>query len=343
MNKYPFLESLDHADEKFVKEVLEYKTAERRIIMKKKIIAIALAAALAVTAGVSAVAENGGGFEKLGEYFNRTRETIKAPEDFPTVDARAVSADVTAAVTKNAEAADPEPLKPGEARLTSAFTTNHGFYGTIEWNLEGMGLPDALPEEALANHGYDVGGVSFYKDVDGEKQRFGIFGMVSTVRNGNIIEIVIDASNLEKKPEGELIIGFDSLNYTKYEGDNKVMVPVYEGAVEIAVNVDDYPKLESRYSVNKPLGDDGKALTLELCPSGIEIRNEDGEYAGINLLKSVIELRMTDGTCVSGCILDYSNHELIFGGGSGNYISFATPLDVETVESVTVDGIEFTF
>ncbi len=339
MNRYPFLESLDSADGKFVKEVLEYKTAERRIIMKKKIIAIALAAALAVTAGVSAVAANGGGLEKLGEFFDRTREAIDTPEEFPTVDVTAVGADVTV----SAEPDVSEPLKPGEARLTSAFTTNHGFYGTIEWNLEGMGLPDSLPEDALENHGYNVGAVRLYREVDGERQWCGFGGQIGTTRNGDIIEIVIDANGIDKKLEGNLIMEIDSLDYTAYEDNDKVPVPLYEGKVEIEINIDDYPTLKSRYSVNKPIGEDGKALTLELCPSGIEIRNEDGEYAGIDLLESVIELRMNDGTTVSGRMRDYSTHELIFAFGTSNYIGFATPLDVEMVGSVTVDGIEFTF
>ena len=339
MNRYPFLESLDSADGKFVKEVLEYKTAERRIIMKKKIIAIALAAALAVTAGVSAVAANGGGLEKLGEFFDRTREAIDTPEEFPTVDVTAVGADVTV----SAEPDVSEPLKPGEARLTSAFTTNHGFYGTIEWNLEGMGLPDSLPEDALENHGYNVGAVRLNREVDGERQWCGFGGQIGTTRNGDIIEIVIDANGIDKKLEGNLIMEIDSLDYTAYEDNDKVPVPLYEGKVEIEINIDDYPTLKSRYSVNKPIGEDGKALTLELCPSGIEIRNEDGEYAGIDLLESVIELRMNDGTTVSGRMRDYSTHELIFAFGTSNYIGFATPLDVEMVGSVTVDGIEFTF
>lgn len=339
MKKYPFLESLGSADGRFVEEVLEYNTAERRIFMKKKIIAIALAAALAVTAGISAVAANVGGLEKLGEFFDRTREAIDTPEEFPTVDVTAVGADETV----SAEPDVSEPLKPGEARLTSAFTTNHGFYGTIEWNLEGMGLPDSLPEDALENHGYNVGAVSLYREVDGERQRCVFGGQIGTTRNGDIIEIVIDANGVEKSLEGNLIIEIDSLDYTAYEVDDKVAVPLYEGKAEIEVNADDYPKLESRYSVNKPLGEDGKALTLELCPSGIEIRNEDGECSGIDLLESVIELRMNDGTTVRGRIRDYSTHELIFAFGTSNYVGFATPLDVDSVESVSVDGVEFTF
>lgn len=359
MNGKKAAEEFGKIGDRFIEEALTPERSEvgleRRIIMsKKKIVAIALAAALVVAVGGMSIAASVSNLAKIGDIYKQDEEALRVPEDLKKVD---IVAEGTELVTTAAEDSDPEPLKPGEARFTSVVATKYSVDATVEINVAGMGFPDEMPEDALKpEQGYLIEWV----DVNNEETANQESGLPCGYGNGEVVSIEDDiltavvncSATLTDRPfEGDLTFTLKDIGYIVLDGIDKVIKPIYDGELTLTLSADDYKVIPSRYS--EPVEHNGVVYTLEASPSALVLTKDDGdmwngwgdddEEIYLDVFGEVT-FNMKDGTSYTTNLKNHSyNDSIIISSGGGGYGRFTSLIDVNELESVTIQGVVFNF
>ena len=328
---------------------------ERRIIMsKKKIFAISLAAALVVAVGGATIAASVSNLSRIGEQYKHEEEALRVPEELKKVD---IVAEGTELVTTAAEDSDPEPLKPGEARFTSVVATKYSIDATVEINVAGMGFPDEMPEDALKpEEGYWIERAYVYNEETAKLDN----GLHYGIGNGEVVSIEDDiltavvncfAASTDRPFEGDLTFTLKNIGYTVLDGIDKTHKPIYDGELTLTLSADDYKIIPSRYS--EPVEHNGVVYTLEASPSALVLTKDDGdtwngwgdddEEIYLDVLGEVT-LNMKDGTSYTTNLKSRSYKDsIIISSGGGGYGRFSSLIDVNELESVTIQGVVFNF
>lgn len=378
MKKYPFLEAIGTADEKFLEEVFNDKKDERGQISmsKKKLVTILIAAVLVMSLGVTAAAAGWSRLNQLGDYFEWSKENARLPEELPIINNPEVYAKevVTSAVTDETEVTEDTkavsdveytPPAPGTAQITTVSMAGRSIYMTIEFNAEGLDIPAELPENANEDMGYCFEWPDTNFHWSGGSQ-------VPASRNGNIFTAVYHWNNV-KLPEDEIVIKLQKFGYFGYFYPDKDFVALHDIEVEVKLPVSEINIIEPRKSMNTAniMGADfGVELSAydlviysdfdSLFAAGLV--NEDGFSSEWNIEgvkkwdyfdERHLELHMLDGTVFTEEVFGFDNSSHLVTSMSGYrdvearklaiVWSFDVPVDVDQIEYIIINDSRFDF
>ena len=296
---------------------------ERRIIMsKKKIFAISLAAALVIAVGGATIAASVSNLSRIGEQYKHEEEALRVPEE-----------------------------------LTSVVATKYSIDATVEINVAGMGFPDEMPEDALKpEEGYWIERAYVYNEETAKLDN----GLHYGIGNGEVVSIEDDiltavvncsATSTDRPFEGDLTFTLKNIGYTVLDGIDKTHKPIYDGELTLTLSADDYKVIPSRYS--EPVEHNGVVYTLEASPSALVLTKDDGDtwngWGDVDENKYLdvfgeVTLNMKDGTSYTTNWKSYSYTDpIIISSGGGGYGRFSSLIDVNELESVSIQGVVFNF
>lgn len=381
MKKYPFLEAIGTADEKFLEEVFEDNEHERRKIYmsKKKLVTIMIAAALIVALGVTAVATGWSRLNQLGDYFEWNKEILRLPEELPVIDNPEVYVKevVTSAVTDETEAAEDAKAvgkaeythpAPGTAQITTVSMAGRSIYMTIEFNAEGLDIPPELPEDARQAPDEEF----FFEWADTNFIWSG--GRGGTIsRNGDIFTIIFSRNNIFALPEDEIVIKLQRFGYlnadkhfvTLRDIEVEVRLPVSEinvmeplkskNTVEImnaefgvelsAYDMVIYSDIDSLFAAGLV---DSEGLGIGDDPFGFGM--DEKPWTDFN--EGGLELHMLDGTVFtehpfanggSHLITSKSGFRDVEKGRIAEVWSWEVPIDIAQIDYIVLNGNRFDF
>lgn len=375
MNGKKAAEEFGKISDKYISEAFEPSRSEsgqeRSIVMKskKRLIAVGLAAAMVIAVGGVTLAANLSNLSGIDNYYKKMEGYAHTSDtDIPRIDInlKGTELDVDGDNT-------PEPLKPGEARVTSAVASKYRLDVTVDVNVSEMNIPNELPEDALyGGDDYFIESV-FISQKDYELPGYlGYSGGTLVSRNGDIMTFIISADLQSSLPENEVIdFKLRNICYTTFDGVNKNSTPLFKGDIDFEFDTTDIRIMDSKYSVNSGIVD-GIEYTVELSPSNLILTRTDpipleeleelysGEHPDEvvehnKMLKerfesTILELHMTDGTVLNTSWKDADGNTpdirlLESGGCSDNEMEFrfVTLLDLDQIDYVTVNGVDFTF
>ncbi len=340
MNKYSAYEALNQIDDRFVAEAAEKRNG-RRAFKKSRLVAVAAVAAV-VLCGTVAAAAGMGGLEKISGFFSNRSARYAEYDRLPAL--------VNPADYAVGLESDVHPLE-GTAAFVSASVSDHFVYAMVEYGVEDEVLA-ALPEGAK---------LSF----DWRKSVTNLSGTTRGVSpvslDGNILTVMVYEGGSQSIPDEMQFtlrnLGYADENYnfvTLRECEIEMTLPKSEVAVipaTQALNTSTFDGIEFRAEIS-PLG------VLLSCDSSLWYEKYESNKAtrgskelGINYM----QFYLSDGTvigdgvsydsvysicCSEGGWIDYGAD----GSGVENfYYGFETPVDVNTVDKITIRGMEFNF
>ncbi len=346
MKQYRYLDLIGKTDERFIKEVLDIHDSERRSITmsKKRIVAVAVAAALVLALGVSAVAAYLRGLNTVEKYISDREESIRLPESFATVAAQDIGTEI--------EPEDDEAFNPGDARATGVIVSRDSFYATVEINASDAGLDDYDYPDYFDGK-FQSGKFGMTADVDGEEVLFGYTGNTPMVScEDGIMTLVMHFSAYLPEGVDAINVEIGEFGYTSYDNPpDKEHVAVSDKVYSFSIPVDESDMVVPVNSVNEAECDGVKftaavdSLGLHFYPQ-LEISEENNETVREIFDTNKIGIKMKDGTEMKGLFYDTSVPHVLAGGfmGAGEtYFSFETLVDVEEIESISLGDAVFKF
>lgn len=383
MKKYPFLEAIGTADEKFLEEVIKDNEHERRKISmnKKKLVTIMIAAALMVAVGITTAASNWSRLNQLSDYFEWSKETWQIPEEVPVIEnpeiygkevvtsATTAESEDTQAISNAAEVNSYTPPAPGTAQITAVSSTGRSIFMTIEFNAEGLDIPPELPEDARQAPGEEF---CFYWADTNFYWSGGRGGTVS--RNGDIFTIIFSRNNIFALPEDEIVIKLQRFGYFNAAKD---FVTLRDIEVEVRLPVSEINIMEPLKSkntveiMNAEFGVELSAYEIVIYSDidslfaaglvdseGFGIKNDypasfgTDEKPWTDFYEGGLELHMLDGTVFTDHPLAYDGSHLITSmsgfrdvekGRIAMVWSWEVPIDVAQIDYIVLDGNRFDF
>lgn len=380
MNEKKFAEQFGNIDSSFVDEALDYKPLKSKgglYMSKKKLVSIALAAALVVAIGATTAVASWSRLNQFNDFFDWMKDAQNIPDEVPVINdpevyAKEVAPKVTTTERDAEEAAGVTskvetytPPAPGTAQITGVSATPYTVYLTIEFNAEGWDIPDEIPADARHDEEFHFE----WADVN-----FGWSGGKSfdVSRDGNIFTYIFSRNNIREYPEDEIVITLQRFGYLTAD---KNFVTLRDEDVEVRLPVDEIDFMETVKSENS-VNIMGIEHTAELSPYELLIWcNEDDlvanglldengywtngelveEYNDVfRSINTVIELHMTDGTVFTDHILTNEfGIAHIVGTMSGrrhtdigicaDYYGFEVPLDISQIDYIIFSGNRFDF
>lgn len=380
MKKYPFLEAIGTADEKFLEEVFEDKENERRQISmsKKKLVTIMIAAALVVAIGATTAAASWNRLNQIGSFFDWLKDAQQIPDEVPIINdpevyAKEVNTNVTtaadddtAAASTTAEVKSYTPPAPGTAQITSVSATARSIYVAVEFNAAGLDIPPELPEDARHD-------AQFQFEWPETNFIWTSGGGADISRDGDIFTYVFHWDSIYEFPEDEIVIKLQRFGYMNAD---KYFVTLHDIEVEARLPVDEINFMESIKSKNS-IDIMGIEHTAEL--SAYEfliwyndedliangIKDENG-YCGSDervrqyndafnfSMGAELEYHMTDGTVFIEHLFtnEFGASHLIGSmggakdadtGASAVIYTFEVPLDISQIDYIVMNGYRFDF
>lgn len=359
MKKYRLSKALGEIDEVYIEEVLKYTEdaaagKRRGIFGRKRIVTLALAAVFIAAGTTVTFAAACGGLQSISEHFTAYRTDIKGVGD--TSSLPVIENAWSIGKTMDGE----QDALAGSIKVTSAVCDRYSLYATIEFNAEGIDIPENIPDEELtfdivnAKSGIEGACRPVFVSREGDIFTYIIHFSESSSINGD--EIVIEAHNFGRSCTVEIEnIGrrlvFNSVEYCR---------------IEFSIPVSDLLILDSVQSLNSEKIDGIIDMDAELSPFGFVVRYDESqvpawEEAHSELLKqygwewfkystgtvySLLSFKMKDGSTLENV------HNLIATAESGSdpnsgkdtiHFSFIVPVDISQIESVTYLGAEFRF
>lgn len=358
MKKYPFLESLGSADGRFVEEVLEYNTAERRIFMKKKIIAIALAAAIAALCGMTAFAVGSGlkdmrGLVGMKGYVDSENDSHNVPDSLGDIDLESIG---TSLVGED----DPAP-EPGESRITGIVAGRSGYWVTFEVNVNDADFAESVADFGACEYDWehidaygvsplgirsDFGGIICTPKLVSAEDGILMFAFNGTAFGGIPDEIAFSCKGFTLR---------DAAGGRSYKNDR---------GFEFSVKKSDCISAQTLTSKEQnEIGSVDFRMDIDCCGlfiySDEEVLGSHSDLINHIFNDCPITFRLKDGTEITEPANAFGpesegweeytspeNSRIISGRGTeehGIYYCFASVYDVSQIESVEIDGAKFTF
>ena len=376
MNKEKVAEYIGNIDDRYLEEVFQHKGQNRRKTMnKKKLVAIALAAALVVAIGATTAVASWSRLNQLGGFFDWKKDAMRIPDEVPIIKdpeiyGKEVNTNVTAAaddgetVSEAAQVSSYAPPAPGTAQITSVSATKHSIYVTVEFNAAGLDIPSELPEDARHDeqYGFEWPETNFIW-MGG--------GGADVSRDGDIFTYVFHWNSIYKFPEDEIVIKLQRFGYTNAD---KNFVTLHDIEVEARLPMDEVEFMESIKS-KKPVDIMGIEHTAELSAYELLIWCSDEDLVAKGLIDdegywvsdeqkkqytdtfgfgAVMEFHMTDGSVFTEHLFtnEFGTSHLIGSRGGTrdpdtgvNAVAycFEVPLDISQIDYITLDGYRFDF
>ena len=341
MKKYRLSEALGRVDPKYIQEVFDYTEdggfcRKGAAVNRKKIIAVAAAAVIAVSATVTTAFAAANGFAALKNLFARNSPDVgenPSAGNLPLADIEEIG---------DGQENMADDFMPGDFRLISSVCDEYSFLGVVEFNAAGYDIPENLEEDSPLHWGVTT------------NQAFGRSPIVSfESRDGDILTYVIRITEEGRIPEsftvyfGENGYADDDSWYVGLCGNGRGVTVDTAGlnvvkAVESAARVDGIIDIKAKLV---PLG-----LILLYDPAQIEEwEAETGDQwlrYSMSRENAFLKIEMRDGTVFE------QNYDFAYGydayrdpdaGETGIRISFAVPLETDKVAKITYCGTEFVF
>lgn len=336
MDKYRVYEVMESVDDKYIGEASEARTAVVKKTGKLRFAAIAACAAI-ILCGTVASAAGLGGFEKVSEFFTNSSLRFQQYDQLPTL---TNPADYAVEIEN-----DVHPLT-GTAAFTAVSCSEHYFYAAVEYAVEEDVL-SAVPEGAK---------LSFSPIFDSNLSGITV-GISPISLDGNILTFMIYEGGTDYLPE---TMNFTIKDLGYWQGYD--FVTVKECKIDMTLEKSEVSVLPAVQSLSTS-SFDGIEFNAEISPLGIILtcdyqqweakygENSDTRHSkelGLNYMQFYLK----DGTVV-GDGQDYSTVYGVFASEGGwvdfntnteyFYYGFETPVDLSTIDRITIRGMEFYF
>lgn len=346
MNEKKFAEQFGNIDSSFVDEALDYKPLKSKgglYMNKKKLVSIALAAALVVAIGATTVAAAKSGLFSMKQHFDDVQEKYDIT-DVPVIeDVESYAVEVESTAKSGAMS----------AKVVSAACDGYSIYAIVDMTVDGFVMPDDFTEESrfsfkqwhTENHAINCA----IKDVTYEENTF---------------TFVLHFAGMRKAPEEDIVITLEDFGYYAtnrtydVEQERDLFIPLNEGELNLvlpidALNVQKGIQAESAADVR------GAEIMMEISPLGMllygdsaaidEASMTDKNYLGL----PAFEFHMRDGKVIG----DFFSYGELFGLLSSHcswldrdtgevrytYVGFSVPVDISQIEYITVHDVPFYF
>lgn len=343
MNKYSVYESMEQIDDRYLSDAQKAREREHKSYSRGKIAAIAACAAVLVC-GTVAAAAGMGGLEKISGFFSNRSANLSGYDQLPAL--------VNPADYATGLESDVHPLT-GAAAFVSASVSDHFVYAMVEYAVEDDVLA-ALPE------GRTLG-------FDWKKCHTNLSGTTAGVSpvslDGGILTVMVYEGGAEKIPD---VMEF-TLRDLGYTDENYNFVTLKECRIDMTLNKSEVAVMEATPALNVSYFD-GIEFRAEVSPLGVllscDYEQWQAKYGDPKTSRgskeigyNYMQFYLTDGTVIG----DGESYESVYGicGSQGGwtefdtpenvsgteyfYYGFEVPVDVNTVDKITLRGMEFDF
>ena len=355
MNEKKFAEQFGNIDSAFVDEALNYRPLKSKggiHMSKKKMVSIALAAALVVAVGATTVAATLSGLSKMKGYFDNVEDDYDNIAGMPVIeDAEQYGTEVNSSAVSGTVS----------AQVASVTCDEHSIYALVDITMQGATVPDDLTEEAYFT----------FREWRNENHAISCRSELIS-REGDVFTYVYHFAGMRKLPEEDIVIKLTDFGYYATgmmydENRNDLFIPLAECQLDLRISASEL-NVQQAVNAQSPVLVRGVEMKAELSPLGIllygdlaEIEEKTSVYSEeLDMMISdkyfldakSFQFCMKDGTVVG----DGENYETVYGlisavngwvdpdtGLKYTYIGFAAPIDVSQVECVLVHGAQFDF
>ncbi len=337
MDKYRAFELMENIDDEYLAEA-EGKSSKK--LRGGKMIAVAASAAVLLCGTVAAAAAGLGGLDRIGSFFGSVRSDNAAYSQLPAL--------VNPADYATGLENDVHPLT-GTAAFVSASVSDHFAYAMVEYGVEEDVL-SALPEGETLSFNWQ----KCRSNLDATTA-----GCSPVSLDGNILTVMVYDGGAREIP--------DTMEYTLrdlgyFDSETNSFVTLKECEIDMTLEKSQVAVIEATKALNTSTLD-GVEFSAEISPLGVLLTfDHDGWNARYSDPKAAItdkgidinymQFYLTDGTVI-GDGESYDSVYSIFRSQGGwvsfdgsteyRYYGFSSPIDVSTVDKITLSGMEFDF
>ncbi len=338
MNKYRVFEAMEDIDDRYLAEA-DRERKEKKVHNPGRIIAVAACAAVILSTSVAAAAGLGA-MDKIAGFFSNERGMFSEYDRLPAIlNPLDYATDLESGT---------HPLT-GTASFAAATCSDHFVYAMVEYAVEDEVLA-ALPEGASLTF-------------DHRKSRSNLSGTTAGIRDvsldENILTVMIYEGGAPEIPE---VMSFTLRNLGYWDENHASFTVLKECEIDMTLNKSEVSVIPPTQALNTSFMN-GIEFKAEITPLGILLSCDhqqwDEKYGDPKTTRASKEIGLNymqfylkDGTVI-GDGMDYSTVYGIFASEGGwvdfennreyRYYGFNEPIDIETIDKITLRELEFDF